>query len=502
MSRYLQRFLPQLAALTLSAGMAFVCVTAPALGAAAAPATGSAQKSSVSKSEMESARRQYQEITKFYGVYEDQTVQDYVNAIGQRVARHSDMPDMEWHFTVLDDGSINAFTTGGGYVYVFRGLLAYMNSEAELAGVIGHEIAHVTRRHVAKGQGRSVMANILAMGAAVLTGNSAIANMANIGAAAWVQGYGREAESEADRYGMLYMTRAGYDPQAMGAMFQTLKAQETFEMASARTEGREPRVYHGVFSDHPAPDARAAAAARNAAQITDTPEGGFVTNRNTYMQAVDGMAFGTSRAQGVVRDNRFYHAEMGITMAFPHGWIIENHRDRIMAYTSNQESIMQVMVQPRPENKSPREFLITQLKGRSLAGGESLTVNGMDGYAVVTREGSPLDNGAGPIRYIALYRGNSAFVFAGASRSARNGKPEADGIFQSIAGTMRDLKPAEFPLAEPYRIKAIRATDKTRLVDYAENIPAEKYRVEELELINSVYPKKKLPVGEYIKVVE
>jgi len=502
MSRHPHRFLLQLAALTLSAAMAFLCASAPALGAAAAPATGSAQKTSVSKSEVEAARRQYQEITKFYGVYEDQTVQDYVNAIGQRVARHSDMPDMEWHFTVLDDGSINAFTTGGGYVYVFRGLLAYMNSEAELAGVIGHEIAHVTRRHVAKGQGRSVMANILAMGAAVLTGNSAIANMANIGAAAWVQGYGREAESEADRYGMLYMTRAGYDPLAMGAMFQTLKAQETFEMASARAEGREPRVYHGVFSDHPAPDARAAAAARNAAQITETPEGGFVTNRNTYMQAVDGMAFGTSRAQGVVRDNRFYHAEMGITMAFPHGWIIENHRDSIMAYTSNQESIMQVMVQPRPENKSPREFLITQLKGRSLAGGESLSVNGMDGYAVVTRDGSPLDNGAGPIRYIALYRGNSAFVFAGASRSARNGKPEADGIFQSIAGTMRDLKPAEFPLAEPYRIKAIRATDKTRLADYAENIPAEKYRVEELELINSVYPKKKLPVGEYIKVVE
>ncbi|HXS30822.1 MAG TPA: M48 family metalloprotease, partial [Steroidobacteraceae bacterium] len=338
------RFLPQLAALTLSAALAFLCPAAPAFAAGAAPATSSAQKTSVPKSEVEAARRQYQEITRFYGVYEDQTVQDYVNAIGQRVARHSDMPDMEWHFTVLDDGSINAFTTGGGYVYVFRGLLAYMNSEAELAGVIGHEIAHVTRRHVAKGQGRSVMANVLAMGAAILTGNSAVADLANIGAAAWVQGYGREAESEADRYGMQYMVRAGYDPLAMGAMFQTLKAQETFEMASARAEGREPRVYHGVFSDHPAPDARAAAAARNAAQITETPEGGFVTNRNTYMQAIDGMAFGTSRAQGVVRDNRFYHAEMGITMGFPHGWINENHRDRIMAYTSNQESIMQVTV--------------------------------------------------------------------------------------------------------------------------------------------------------------
>jgi predicted Zn-dependent protease len=121
---------------------------------------------------------------------------------------------------------------------------------------------------------------------------------------------------------------------------------------------------------------------------------------------------------------------------------------------------------------------------------------------VLTRSGSPLDNGAGPIRQIALYRGGSAFVFAGASKSARNGRPEADGLFRSVAETMRALKTAEFSLAEPYRLKIVRATDKTRLADYALDIPAEKYHKEELELINNVYPNKKLPIGEYIKVVQ
>ena len=508
---------------SLLAALGAACLLACAMGsAAAAPATAASKSQkakSVPKGEIESSRRYYEEITRFYGIYEDQAVQDYVAAIGQRVARHSDMPDMEWHFVVLDDGSINAFTTGGGYVYIFRGLLAYVNSEAELAGVIGHEIAHVTQRHPSKGQGRSILANILAIGAAIMTGNAAVADMASIGAAAWVQGYGREAESEADRFGMVYMTRAGYDPKAMKSVFETFKAQESFEIASARKEGREPHIYHGVFSDHPAPDDRAAAAARSAALVTDVPEGGFVINRNTYMQAIDGMAFGTSRAQGVVRDNRFYHADMGITMAFPRGWIIENQRDRILAYNTNlggnpavsqtrytagevrPESIMQISVDARPDNKSPREFLIEKLK-RSLAGGQPVTINGMDGYSVLSREGSPLDNGAGPVRYIVLYRGKSAFIFAGASRSQRNGQPEADGLFRSVAETMRDLKPAEFPLAEPYRLKILRATDKTRLAEYAENIPAEKYHKEELELINGVYPNKKLPVGEYIKVVE
>ncbi len=133
---------------------------------------------------------------------------------------------------------------------------------------------------------------------------------------------------------------------------------------------------------------------------------------------------------------------------------------------------MQIAVEPKPENKSPREFLIQKLgRGNSLAGGTPVTINDMDGYAVLTRSGSPLDNGAGPIRYIVLYRGGSAFIFAGASRSARDGKPEADGIFRSVAETMRSLKSAEFPLTEPYRLKILRATETTRLAEYAAEHP-------------------------------
>lgn len=491
----LRRILSQAAAAIFGALLLMSCASNPATG-------GRDVVLSSKKGEIESARRDYDQIVKYYGIYEDQAVQEYVNAVGQRVARHSDLPDMEWHFTVIDDGSINAFTTGGGYVYVHRGLLAYLNSEAQLAGVLGHEMGHVTARHPAKAQTKSVGANILVLATAILTGSGAAADMANIGATAMVQGYGREAESEADALGMKYMVRAGYDPKEMGHVFETFKAQESFEVASARAEGREPRVYHGVFSSHPAPDERAFVAARRAAQVTTEPEGGFVTNRNTYMQAIDGLAFGTSKAQGVVRDNRFYHAEMGITMAFPRGWVIENQTDRILAYTPNHESIMEITSEVRPDNKAPREFLLEKLKGTTLAGGTPVTINGMDGYSVLTRNGSPLDNGAGPVRYIALYRGKSVLVYGGASRSARDGKPEADGLFRSVAETTRDLRAAEYALAEPYRLKILRATDKTRLSEYADNIPAEKYHKEELELINGVYPNRKLPIGEYIKVVE
>jgi predicted Zn-dependent protease len=453
------------------------------------------------EAEVEQSRRWYDEIVRYYGVYEDQAIQDYVNAVGQRIARNSDLPDMEWTFLVVDEGSINAFTTGGGYVYIHRGLLAYLNSEAELAAVIGHEIAHVTARHPARGQSRGIGANLGVLAAIILTGNAALADIASVGASAWVQGYGREAETEADAIGMKYMVRAGYDPAAARNVFETFKAQEAFEINAARAEGRQPRIYHGVFSSHPAPDARAIAAARNAAAVA-APENGFATNRNLYMQAIDGLAFGTSRAQGVVRDNRFYHADMGLTLAFPRGWVIENHKDRLFAYTPNQETMLQLMVDPRPANQSPREFLIEKLKGADLVGGESVTINGMDGYMVLTRNGSPIDNGEGPIRFIVLYRGGSAFTYAGVSRSSRRGVPEADGLFRSVAETTRELRASEYALAEPYRLKIMRATAGTRLAEYAEQIPAQKYKREELELINAVYPNKALPVGEYIKIVE
>src|SRR4051812_42359524 len=94
---------------------------------------------SSTKGEIEQSRRLYEQIIRAYGLYEDQAVQDYVNSVGQKVARNSDLPGWTFHFTVLDDESVNAFTTGGGYVYIHRGLLTYLTSEAELAAVLGHE---------------------------------------------------------------------------------------------------------------------------------------------------------------------------------------------------------------------------------------------------------------------------------------------------------------------------------------------------------------------------
>ncbi len=458
--------------------------------------------------EKEQARRYYQQIIAAYGLYEDQALQDYVQQVGTRVAKNSELSDWEFKFTVLDDESINAFTTGGGYVYVHRGLLTYMSSEAELASVLGHEIGHNTARHPAQAQTRGVLASVLATGAAIMTGSSAVAELANIGAEAWIQGYGRENEMQADRLGLEYATKSGYRPEAMVEMFKVLRAQETFELQRAKDEGREPNIYHGVFDSHPAPDVRAVQTAKAAAQISTEPQGGWIDNTDAYMRAIDGLPFGSSRAQGIVRDNRFYHADMGITMAFPRGWVVQNERDRLLAYmrtnknAKSADAIMQITSPTRPEKLGPREFLMKQLKGASFSKGAALSVNGMEGYTLVTRNGSPLDGGEGPIRWAVLYRGKSTFLVAGASRSGNGSIPADDGLFQSCVQTIRDLKPSEYPLAQPYRLKVIKATETTKLEDYAKSVPSDQYQKEELQMLNGLYPNGKIKPGQYLKVVE
>jgi predicted Zn-dependent protease len=156
----------------------------------------------------------------------------------------------------------------------------------------------------------------------------------------------------------------------------------------------------------------------------------------------------------------------------------------------------------RPEKRGPREFLLEYLKGMSISKGEALNVNGMEGYTVVSRRGSPLDGGEGPVRVVVLYRGKQTFLIQGASRSGNGSVPADDGLFMSSVQTMRDLKPSEYPLAQPYRIKVIKATEQTKLEDYVKNVPTDGYQKEQLQMLNGLYPNGKIKPGQYLKVIE
>jgi len=233
-------------------------------GCATTPVTG--QQNLVLMSEQQElsiGQQAHRQTLQEYRVYNDPALQQYVAAVGQRLASGSPGADLSYTFTLLDSTEINAFALPGGFIYLTRGLLSYMNSEAELAAVLGHEIGHVTARHGVR-QASSVQA--AQVGAGLLSifvpqfRNRQAHQTLGLLSTALLRCYGREHELEADRLGADYLRATDYDPKAMLDVIRTLKNNELLDQQLARLEGREPRAYHRVVSTQPHHDTRLHAA--------------------------------------------------------------------------------------------------------------------------------------------------------------------------------------------------------------------------------------------------
>ena len=229
----------------------------------------------------------HKEILKQYKIYEDPGLQAYVQTLGQTLAAQSHRSNLDYHFTLLDSPQVNAFALPGGYIYITRGILAFMNNEEELAGVLGHELGHVTARHGVRQQSAQTAAGLLGVLAAVATGSGEVAELSNQLGGALVSGYGRSHELEADRLGAEYLARADYDPEMMLEVIGILKNQEEFEIQRAKEEGRQPRIYHGVFSTHPQNDQRLQEVVR-AAEVYANPDP-LKPDPEQFLRLMDGM---------------------------------------------------------------------------------------------------------------------------------------------------------------------------------------------------------------------
>ncbi len=228
-------------------------------GCAVNPATGEQDLVLMSEqSEIALGRKTNKEVLQHYIVYDSPELQAYVNEVGQKLAMNSHRNNLIYRFTVLDSRDVNAFALPGGYIFITRGLLAYLNSEAELAAVLGHEIGHVTARHAVRQYSAAQITGIgTALASIFIPGmNQVGSQLMQVMGSAFLRGYGREHELEADKLGAEYVARTDYDAESMLDVIQVLKDQETFESQQAEAEGREPRIYHGLFSTHPDHDTR------------------------------------------------------------------------------------------------------------------------------------------------------------------------------------------------------------------------------------------------------
>jgi len=470
--------------------------TAVAGGCATNPVTGDKDFVLMSEAkERELGARFHQRILEQHDVYRDDELQAYVNRIGQRLAAVSHRPELGYQFTVLDDDSVNAFALPGGYIYVTRGILVYFNSEAELAGVLGHEIGHVTARHSVRQYSTATATGLL--GSILLAeagAGRAGAELFNVVHTATIRGYGRKHELESDRLGAQYLARAGYDSGEMLDVIGILKDQEQYEIHRAGEEGREPRVYHGVFATHPDNDTRlqeVVHAAREHELENPRPSG-----RERYLRMLEGMPFGPSAKQGVVDDHEFLHGPLDVAVRAPRDWTIDNRPDRVVFKAPGGEAGVIMTLKTAGPNDDPRKRLLDEFG--ELDDGESFSAGGYPGYTGIASGRNQA--GGDQTRVALIIKDDQAWYFRGMAPDETT-FADLDHNFLAIAHSLHSLGPGERERAQPLHIEIVRAGAGDTYESLATETPRLKDAAARTRLLNGDWPDGEPEPGELVKVL-
>lgn len=471
------------------------------------PVTGEAERTVMDEgAEIALGKKENAAVLKEYQPYKNPAVQAYVNDLGQRLAAQSHRKELQWHFTVLDSPEINAFALPGGYVYVTRGIMAYMGDEADLAGVIGHEIGHVTARHGAQRATKQQDAGIGVFAATILgvlaesqgvTGAGRLAgDLSQTVAAGYVASYGREQELQADGLGAEYLSRVRYDPRNMINVINVLKDQERFATDLAQAEGRPAPTKGDWLASHPSNDQRLQTITQLANQYNKGNYGD--EGRARYLKVVQGLSFGDSAEQGLVRGRNFYHAPLGFALTAPVGWQVQNDADKLILINAARDAALVVNVVPTKAGSTHADIIRNLLKPTQLRT-EPLTLNGLQATHVVgVRQNAQGQSQAieatvvsGPkdTNYLLVYNAKNAQAMQGAKGALR----EAEGSFRAM--TAQDQA-----TAKPWVLKTV-PYPKGGFAELAKTSPIANPE-KQLSLINGFYSGGEPPVGQLVKVVD
>lgn len=453
------------------------------------PVTGSNDFVMMSESqEIAEGRKADVQVKRQYKVYGSKPLQDYVNYVGQRLAKYSHRPNLKYHFTVLDTPDINAFALPGGYIYITRGILAYLNSEAELAAVLGHEIGHVTARHGVRQQSAAQAANIGLTIASVFVpeiNSMGGQNLANLIGGSLLSGYGREHELEADRLGAEYLARTDYDPQAIITVIRVLKSQELMDAKLAKQEGREPRHYHGLFATHPDNDTRLHQAVDEADKFANSHS--HFEGRREFLRATEGLVFNDNKNQGIVRYNTFYHNELGIAVQFPPNWQVHNQPTQLVAISPSGEVKLQMKL-----DESPRGTASEYARHIS---GDSAQIRTLKVHGLPAALFELPDTSGGVI-----FHNKQAFILQAKGKTHDDLAAHRDEIIATVR-SFHALTRHERNQIKPLSLHVITARTGDTFASLAKNSPlgisAESY----LRLINARYPTGEPEPGQLVKLV-
>lgn len=458
------------------------------------PATGKKEVSLMSEAQEIALGQQMDgEVRREMGVYNDPALQQYVSDIGLRLARNSQRPTLPWHFTVVDAPAVNAFALPGGYIYITRGILPFLNDEAQLAGVLGHEIGHVTARHSAQQYTKATGAGVgLTLLSIFVPEARPFQSAAESALGVLFLKYGRDDELQADTLGVDYAARSGWNPAGVAGMLTTL---ERLDEASGSRKG-----VPNWLSTHPAPAdrvQRVQAAVQQA--VAATPAGRLTVDRADYLEHVDGLIFGDSPSEGIVRGNQLLHPDLRLAITFPRGWEIQNTKTQVMAKAPEQNHIMLLQLVQNPSGS------VDQIARTGMANagfrelnGQRSNINGLDAY-VGTYQGALEGLGNVVVTAAHIVHERSVYVLAGLAPPNEFERAQQE-IVVSIR-SFRSLTRTEAAAIKPNRIDlyTVRAGDTWPSI--AERSGDGTVKPATLAIMNNSEPGQPPRPGDRVKVV-
>ncbi|HSN59815.1 MAG TPA: M48 family metalloprotease [Ferruginibacter sp.] len=439
------------------------------------------------------------QIVAQYGLYDDKALQAFITEKGNAMAAISHRPQLKYEFKVVDSDVLNAFAVPGGYVYFTRGIMAHFNNEAEFAGVLGHEIGHITARHTVVQQSKQVFSQLGLIAGIILKPElGQFAEQASQGLGLLFLKFGRDAERESDRLGVEYSSKIKYDATQMAGFFNTL---------SRQSEAAGAEELPDFLSTHPNPGDRNVAVAKLATEWKKTlnltnPQ----INRDIYLKRIEGLVYGEDPRQGYLENNVFYHPELKFQFNVPQGWKYQNTPQRVQMAPQDGQALMFMTLAPGKSLQEAGQALLQQ-NNLQLMESKELTVNGMNALAIVAdakqdpqqQQQQQQQQPVRTISYLIDY-GNMIYLIMGASATATFNN--YSGYFTNTMQSFKRLTDAAKINKKPERIRLRTVTSNSTLEQALRGFKVTDKRMEELAILNGMLRTAAVTKGMTLKIID
>ena len=436
----------------------------------------------------------YKEVIASTPIYDNPALDNYIRKLGEEIVAQSEMAGEKFTFTLLDSPDLNAFATRGNYVYVNRGLLNYINNEAQLVSVLAHEVGHITKKHVTGQEGQAIGAQVLSAVAGVLSGSAEVYEAGMKYSTSLMRSHGRNNELEADQAGAVYMAKLGYAPEEMLSMLSIMKDYETLQKDRAKAKGASKQTYHGIFSSHPRNDSRL----RNVVTAAERLKGSSSRDNgvSTYRQLTEGLIWGENFLAKDKKPERYSDMTLRVRFDYPEGWKQNNNATaRTTVWAPDDNHAKFAMTPIARTTQSPEEYLYNFLRVKQLKQGREISPAGLKGYSGIL----PGADSKPDQRIAVVYYKLNAFIFTGevVDQAQFN---DSDKLFSASIDSFRPISQREIDGQRPKLIHYVKATNATTYDALAKALKLSPTDTEDLRIINGHYPRGEPKAGDWVKI--